>query len=144
MEYVKNQLSADCAAMSAGKGCSLLAKRMPSINTSSKKACDIAKRFRKILGWSEKEYRQKLSALRGLIDVVEKKICDGRWSDIDYSAVPSKANLVYRNAFMHHDVDRRCEFLHKLRNGEEKINASVAFPHDRCSRRFLQHAFSRK
>lgn len=132
VEFVKNQLNADFDAMAAGKTCSLLGKWMPSINTSCEKTRSLAKRFRKVLGLTEKEYRQKLSALRGYIDVVEKKLCDGNWSEVNYSTVPSKANLLYKEAFMRHDAARRLLFLDRLSRGEVKINASVAFPHDIC------------
>lgn len=132
VEFVKHQLDADFAAMASGKTCSLLGKWMPSVNTSSEKSRSLAKRLCKILGWSEKLYRKNLSALRSYIDVVEKKMCDGKWSEINYSTVPSKANIAYKTAFERHDAERRMEFLKKLLTGEIKINASVAFPHDIC------------
>ena len=37
----------------------------------------------------------------------------GKQFEIDYSKVPSKANLIYKNAFMKHDAERRIEFDHK-------------------------------
>lgn len=138
VEFVKQQLQADCDAMAAGKPCSLLAKWMPSINTASEKARSMAKRFRKALHLTEKEYRKKLSALRGHINVVEKKICDGKWSEIDYSTVPTKANLLYRHAFFKHDAERRILFLNNVETGSEEINSAVAFPHD------IVHHYTRK
>lgn len=53
-----------------------------------------------------------------------------QWSRIDYQRVPSRANLIYNNAFLRHDEIRRREFLAKLENGEAKINAGTLFPHD--------------
>jgi hypothetical protein len=78
----------------------------------------------------EKKYRKTLSALRKYLDVVEVKMSAKNWSGIDYSAVPSRANLVYNGAFLKNDEDRRRKFLEKVSSGEEKINASVLFPHD--------------
>lgn len=138
LNYIKSQLKADCDAMAAGKKSSLLAKWMPSINTSSEKARGMAKRFRKFLHLTEKEYRKTLSALRSHIEIVEQKMCDGKWGDIDYSTVPSKANLLYKDAFMNHDAERRQDFLEKMAQGEAKINASAAFPHD-ITRKYRYH-----
>lgn len=127
---VLEQLSQDEENMKAGKPISLLAKWMPSINCSSKQRKELAKRFCRFLGMPEKQYRQALAALRKHLNVVERKMCTNEWDKIDYSAVPSKANLIYRNAFMEHDALRRQEYLDKLQKGEVKINSSVAFPHD--------------
>lgn len=134
VEYIHKQLDKDSISMAKGEPCSLLAKWMPSIHTSSKKNSNLAKKFCKSLGLSERAYRQKLSALRHHINIVERKMCDGEWQDIDYSTVPSKANLTYREAFAKHDFHRRHLFLQKLTNGEGKINASTAFPHEICYR----------
>ena len=124
------QLSEDEENMKAGKPISLLAKWMPSLNCSSKQRKDLAKRICKYWDMPEKQYRQSLSALRKYLDIVERKMCANEWDKIDYSAVPSKANLIYKNAFMKHDEGRRTEYLEKLQKGEAKINSSVAFPHD--------------
>ena len=55
---------------------------------------------------------------------------DRKWSEIDYAAVPSRANLIYNGAFLRNDEQRRREYLGKLEKGEAKINAGVLFPHD--------------
>ena len=38
-------------------------------------------------------------------------MCKGEWHKIDYSGVPSKANLIYNGAFLRNDTVRRTEFL---------------------------------
>lgn len=136
---VLEQLSYDEENMKAGKPISLLAKWMPSINCSSKQRKELAKRFCRFWDMPEKQYRQSLSALRKYLNVVERKMCANEWDKIDYSAVPSKANLIYRNAFMEHDALRRQEYLDKLQKGEVKINSSVAFPHDIVSKYFKRY-----
>ena len=55
------------------------------------------------LGMLEKEYRQILSKLRNHIDIVERKMSSDRCGEIKYAAVTSKANLIYKNAFIRHD-----------------------------------------
>jgi hypothetical protein len=71
-----------------------------------------------------------LSKLRSYLKVVEVAMSKKEWSAIDYSAVPSRANLIYNNAFLRNDEERRRDYLNKLQKGETKINAGVLFPHD--------------
>lgn len=124
------QLASDQRNMRANKPISLLAKWMPSVNASSEKTKALAKRFCRDWGMSQREYRRSLSAIRKYLDIVERKMCANEWDKIDYSTVPSKANLIYKEAFMNHDKKRRIEYFEKLERGETKINSSVAFPHD--------------
>lgn len=130
------QLDKDVANMSREKGVSLLAKWMPSANTSSKNTKAMARFLCKELNMSEKQYRKTLSKLRAYIDVVERKMSANEWGDIDYSTVPSKANVNYRDAFEKHDSERRSRYLESLKNGETKINANAMFLHD------IVHAYS--
>ena len=131
-ELVLNQLNEDVANYEKGKSISLLAKWLPSINTSSKQTVEMAKTFCKRLGYTHTNWRKTLSRLRKHIDVIERKMCSGEWSAIDYNAVPSKANLIYKNAFMKHDEIRRKDYLSKLAKGDEsvKINAGVLEPYE--------------
>lgn len=130
LEVIKNQLESDIANMNAKKAVSLLAKWLPSSNTSSKKTRELAGKVRNYLGYTEKSYRKTLSKLRKYIDVVERKMSSGEWESINYEAVPSKANIIYKNAFLKNDEARRREYLASLERGEAKINSSTNFPHD--------------
>ena len=112
------------------KPISLLAKWMPSINASSATTKRYGKQLCKSLGWTEREYRKVLSMFRKYLDVVEVKMSAKEWSEINYEAVPSRANIVYNGAFLRNDEVRRREYLGKLEKGEAKINASVLYPHD--------------
>lgn len=109
---------------------SLIAKWMCSENTSSEQTKRYAQILRKGLGLSSKDYRKMLSSLRAYIDVVERKMSAKQWENIKYEAVPSRANLIYNNAFLRNDEERRREYLGKLEKGETKINAGTLFPHD--------------
>lgn len=129
-KIVDEQLARDIKNMAAGKSVSLLAKWMPSINASSPKTKEYGKRLCKALRLTERKYRLALSALRKHLDVVEVKMSGKKWSEIKYEGVPSRANLIYNNAFLKNDEERRREYLGKLEKGEVKINASVLFPHD--------------
>ena len=79
---------------------------------------------------TSKQYRQMLSKMRQYIDVVERKMSAKQWNEINYEAVPSRANLIYNNAFLRNDEERRREYLDALSKGKAKINASVLFPDD--------------
>lgn len=109
---------------------SLLGKWMPSINTSSKLTRYRAKQLCRMLGYSEKEYRKRLSCIRRYLNVVECKMSANQWSEIEYETVPSKANLIYEESFARHDPMRRAEYLANVTSGKAKINSSTLFPHE--------------
>ena len=135
-DVVSKQLESDLSAMASGKTISLLAKWLPSVNTSSAATRALAHKVIERLKVDEREYRRTLSALRGRLKVVEKQISANEWGDVDYNAVPSKANVLYRVAFMKHDGERRMAYLQALEKGEDgvKINSGVVFPYDIIAR----------
>lgn len=130
IDLVKKQLNQDAKNMMENKPISLLAKWCPSCNASSFETKKLANDIRKELGFTPAQYRKTLSKLRKYLDVVEVKMSNKEWSEIDYAAVPSRANLIYNSAFLRNDEERRREYLSKLEKGETKINAGVLFPHD--------------
>lgn len=129
-EYLGKQLDVDVDACGRNQPISLLAKWLPSENASSPETNRLAKIIRKNLRLTSKEYRQILTYLRNYLNIVETKMSAKQWTEIDYEAVPSRANLIYNSAFLRNDEDRRREYLGKLEKGEAKINAGVLYPHD--------------
>ena len=129
---IKKQLNEDAKNMMDNKPASLLAKWLPSCNASSKETKRLAKVIYKSIGMTERQYRKTLSKLRDYLNVVEVKMSAKEWGEIEYSAVPSRANLVYNSAFLRNDEDRRRAYLAALERGDKnvKINAGVLFPHD--------------
>ena len=71
---IKKQLDQDIADKKENKPISLLAKWLPSINTSNIDTVKRGKFLAKKLGMSEKEYRKILSDLRHYLNVVEVNI----------------------------------------------------------------------
>lgn len=136
-----NQFCEDYRNATLGKEISLLAKWLPSVNASSKVTREKASIIRRMFGLSEKEYRQSISKLRKYLKVVECDMSANNWDKIDYSRVPSKANLIYNNAFWKHDEERRMEFIDALEKGETKVNSSTNFPHDIVSK-YAEHSTS--
>ncbi len=130
INIIRNQLRQDKFNMLNNKPISLMAKWLPSENTSSKDTRLLARQIMSELKMSPKKYRKTLSALRSYLDVVEVKMSSKSWDEIDYSTVPSVANLRYSDAFLRNDKERRVEYLESLKSGKTKINAGVLQPHE--------------
>ncbi|MFA5396705.1 MAG: DUF2828 family protein [Methanogenium sp.] len=109
---------------------SLLAKWMPSTNASSKNSRELALKLCKMWGFKEKLYRKTMSSLRKKIGIIETMMSKNNWKEIDYEKVPSKANLIYKDAFLRNDEQRRSQYLEQVASGEKKINTSANFPHE--------------
>ena len=77
------QLEQDLQAMREERPASLLAKWLPSCNTSSASTRKLGKIVCKSLGFTERTYRKMLVSLRAYIDVVEVKMSSESWGDID-------------------------------------------------------------
>lgn len=125
LEIIKTQLSSDKEAEKP----SLLAKWMPSINASSKTTRAKGKFMQKKLGLSEVSYRKTLAKIRKKIKIVESSMSANEWKAINYSAVPSQASRIYKNAFKRHDTERYDKFIEKAEKGELKINAGTLYPY---------------
>lgn len=131
-ELIANQFRRDVMGCGLGDPISLLAKWMPSNNTSSKQKRSEAAILQSLLHLSAREYRKILSKLREYLSVVDRQASLNQWNDINYNHVPSKANLKYRNAFLKHDEERRKAYLTSLQKGDDtvKINANSMFLYD--------------
>lgn len=128
--FVEATLEQDMRNMSFEKSISLLAKWMPSENTSSQETRKLARVAMKQLGLSPRSYRKILSKMREYLDVIERKMSANEWEAIKYNAVPSYAMKNYSDAFQKHDYARFTEYLNSVKNGKAKINASTLYPYD--------------
>lgn len=126
---IKEQLEKDIASMNESEkaGVSLLAKWLKSENASSKETKMLGNKTRIALGLTHKAYREILSALRTRINIVEKLMSERKFYEIEYSKIPSKAGLIYRNAFAKRDAERYKEFM---ASKETKVNAGVNYPYE--------------
>lgn len=130
IDFIRQTLNEDMFEVGQGRSCSLLAKWLPSENTSSQETRDLATKIRRGLGMSSKEYRKLLSFLRKNIDVVERKMSANQWDEIDFNKIPSKASMIYSDAFFQHVKKNYIEYLKGLATGDSKINAGALFPVD--------------
>ena len=129
-EFIRVQFMNDIRAMKKNQSVSLLAKWMPSENTSSKRTVRLAHKAMSTLYLTPRNYRKTLSALRKYIKVVERDMSANQWGNINYEGVPSYAMKNYRKAFATHDNIRFSNYIASLNKGEAKINASTLFPYD--------------
>ena len=126
---VKSQLTLDMQDAINKKAISLLGKWMPSENAHSKETKAKARIIREYLGMTPKQYRQMLSKLRGHLNVLEKLMSSNRWYEIEFDKIPSKAGLIYRNAFARRDmIAKRYEAFAKDQN--TTVNAGTLYPYE--------------
>lgn len=122
---IRKQLALDLKS----KTPSLLAKWLKSENTSSQESRILAHKTRVFLNMTHKQYRQMLSTLRERIKVLERLMSAQRWDEIEFDKIPSKAGLIYRNAFAHNDITRE-RYLAFINNKNTKVNAKTLYPYD--------------
>lgn len=107
-------------ALRSGDG--LLAKWMP-------RKGDVFNHFRRHMGLTPKELRKMLVSNS---NTVEQLMSAGKWSEINYSHVPSVASARYQKAFGRRDTERYVAYLEALTKGDPsvKINAGAVYPYD--------------
>jgi len=129
VEYIKKVLEADEEKMLHGESVSLLSKWLPSINASNYERKKQAQLLAKLLGMTEKTYRQKLSALKKYLDILERRLCEKDYS-FEYEKQPSKALYKYRRAFIRNDEDRYLKYIDLVKDGKTQLNAKTLYPYE--------------
>ena len=129
MTVIRDQLAKDLAALDAGESISLMAKWLPSVNTSNAAAVKDGKRIAKALGMKDAEYRRTLVRLRAKIRIIENNLRQKDYT-FEYSEQPSRAMLKYRKAFRRNDEERYTAFLERVSKGEETIHTGTLYPYD--------------
>lgn len=130
LALIKAQLEDDEKNLKADKPVSLLAKWLPSINTSSKATREKGEQLANLLGLKPRQYRLKLSALRKRINLLESKMSQREWAAIQYEKLPTQAHRKHVKAFRRHDESGYEAYLGQVEKGEKKINASAAFTYE--------------
>jgi hypothetical protein len=129
--FLRKQLELDVSC----KTPSLLAKWLKSENTSSPTSQALGAKTRKAFGLTAREYRKILSALREKINVLERLMSANKWDEIEFDKIPSKAGLIYKNAFARHDFERAKNdkvqtYADFAKDTTTKVNAAVLNPVD--------------
>ena len=130
--FIREQLTLDVQC----KTPSLLAKWLKSENTSSADSRALANKTRRALGMSHKEYRKTLSILRERINVLERLMSAGKWDEIEFDKIPSKAGMIYKNAFARHDLERAKRekpvqtYAEFAKDETKTVNAKTLYPYE--------------
>ena len=127
--YYANQLHKDELASNV----SLAAKWAPSekAGTKSKEVWrDFVRHFS-----SPKAYRKLIARLRKQLKIVETQMSEGKWDEIKYNQVPSRAAFIYRDAFKKHDEERYSAFIAELlatpkEDRVKNIKSTTLYPYD--------------
>ena len=129
-DLLKEQLKKDMEALQTESNeISLLAKWLPSVNTSNADKVRLGRKLAKAFGMSEKEYRKNLSALRKKIDILENYLREVDYS-FAYEKQPGKAMLKYRKAFNKHDGERYASYLDSVSVNGVKLHTGTLMPYE--------------
>ena len=132
LDFFKKQLALDITC----KTPSLLAKWLKSENASSKETRALANITREHFGMTHKQYRKTLSILRQRINVLERLMSEGRWDEIEFDKIPSRAGMIYKNAFARHDIERAKSekavqtYAEFAKDTTKKVNAKALYPYE--------------
>lgn len=108
---------------------SLLGKWLKSENASSKESYKLAKKTREAFGLTERQYRKSLTTLRKRIKIVESLMSQGRWDEIQFDKLPSKAGFIYRNAFARNDYTKE-RYKKFMESKTTKVNSGTLYPYE--------------
>ena len=120
---------------------SLLGKWLASENATSVKVKQLGKLTAKKFGLTPRKYRQYLSELRTRINVLEKLMSENRWEEIKFDQIPSRAGLIYKNAFAKRDIIKK-KYEAFAKDATKKVNAEVLNPVDIAQKIFNKLYFS--
>ena len=127
---IKDQLALDVQC----KTPSLLAKWLKSENTSSSESRRLATKTRRYLNMTSRQYRKTLSILRERINVLERLMSAGKWDEIEFDKIPSRAGMIYKNAFARHDLERAKAGAQTYeafaKDTTTKVNAKALYPYE--------------
>ena len=132
--FLRKQLILDAEC----KTPSLLAKWLKSENASSQETKALGEKTRKAFGLTHRQYRKVLSELRKRINVLERLMSAGKWDEIEFDKIPSKAGLMYKNAFARRDIIKE-KYAAFAKDTTKKVNADVLNPVDIAHQIFNSH-----
>ncbi|OQV22038.1 hypothetical protein BV898_03885 [Hypsibius exemplaris] len=146
LKIIACQLKNDESAFLADEhaSISLCAKWAPTENSHfDRQPLRFSRKIAKILGIKKKEYRKKLTKLRGHLSVLETLMCTGKVEEIVFKSLPAKAHRLHRKAFAREEnskkkrsdgrvalAKRYAEYLEQLTAGKTSIKSTGIQPHE--------------
>jgi hypothetical protein len=122
---------------------SLCAKWAPTEGCHFDRKTKVAKKLMREMKLKPKEYRKMLTTLRTKIKLVETHLSQRHTTEINFSAIPSRAHMLYKKAFLRgknaegEESTERTElkaryekYLADLSTGKEKANFKGVMPHE--------------
>lgn len=126
INFVKEQLDKDLLE----KHPSLLAKWMPSCDTSSSRTRQYAAIIRKALNMSRQEYRKQLSSLREKIKVTERLISQNRWEELDLEKLTANNYIKYQDAFTRNIPESWNAYINRVKEGSASVKSATLYPYN--------------
>lgn len=111
----------------------LIFKWLPSENASSQKTKEYAYKIRSFLNLTPRQYRKMLSWGREKTNVLERLMSANRWPEIKFDKIPSKAGIVYKNAFARRDIIKQ-KYEDFIISDDTKVNARTLYPYEIVNR----------
>lgn len=127
---MKKQFEKDLSDYQQNKAISLLAKWIKTADSKSEKTRKLGILTAKKLGYKVYNFKRIVRSMRKYIGVIEGLMSTGKWDEIRYSDVSSRAMLIYRNAFLRHDRERFGEYIGNVLKGNEVIHSGDLYPYD--------------
>lgn len=132
--YMKKQFESDMESMLRHGSVSLLAKWIKTPDASSINTRKLGVHTAHMLGYTGKDgvakFKRNLRKLRKYIKIVEAKMSANAWSEIDYETVPSRAAMIYKDAFKKHDEFRYAQYISDVNDGKKSINTGTLYPYE--------------
>lgn len=130
-EFMYRQVQKDIISLqnSETTGVSLLGKWLKSENAASRETTRLGNKTREAFGLTHRAYRQMLTMLRNRIKIVETLMSNNRWDEIEFDKIPSRAGIIYRNAFAQRDVTA-ARYKAFIESKETKMNTAALYPYD--------------
>lgn len=136
---MKKQFEEDLANLHQNKAISLLAKWIKTADSKTPKTRQLGILTAEKLGYPVYNFKRIVRSMRKHIGVIEGLMSEGRWDEIKYSEVSSRAMMLYRKCFMKHDKVRFQEYINKAVKGEEVIHSADLYPYDIVEKILYQH-----
>ena len=105
----------------------LIYKWLPSINASSRTTKSRGRKIASEFNMTEREYRKMLTEGRKACNLVESLMSQNHWDQIAFDKLPSRAGLLYKNAFMRRE-ETKARYAEFMSDEKTKVNASVLNP----------------
>ena len=120
----------------------LIYKWLPSINASSKTTQSRGRKIAAEFHMTEREYRKMLTEGRKACNLVESLMSQNHWDQIAFDKLPSRAGLLYKNAFMRRE-ETKARYAEFMSGDKTRVNAAVLNPVDIAHQIFNYRGWNR-